>query len=421
MDWKKYEEEIFENFRHAYPDAKISFNQKILGRYSKIERQIDVLIEGRIAGKNFRLIIDGKYYSKNIDVKEVESFLGMIKDVDAVQGLLITSRGYSQAAINRAYYDPDDIELDVLNFKELKQFQGFGGQIYSGWYGAVIPAPFGWVLDGTRREGSLATLYQRGRSFEEAVQNGEFIYVNIFAYDENITNMDDVLKFHEGGTLLHHPNATFEYRGSIERYDGRKTLLRKIRRDETHLHEYSGFVSFEKFCVFCVLLTPEELSSKNIRKLEYCLERIIPVDVDLPSVAATQIAFREQYLEEAESVQEKAEILIGIAQIYRDMKDIDKAKEIYLKSIEIFPENYGARVDLLELGFNTEDRERLINDLYNLSPGNLQICDALVRICIENDEPTLLEEFFLEKVEAHKGDFEKLGNITFRWLTYITR
>lgn len=146
MDWKKYEKEIFETFRQAYPDAKISYNQKVIGRYSKIERQIDVLIEGRIAGKKLRLIIDGKYYSENIDVKEVESFISMVEDVGAAQGILITSKGYSQAAINRAYYGPTDIELDILNFEELKQFQGFGGTITKGWHGAVIPAPLGGLL-----------------------------------------------------------------------------------------------------------------------------------------------------------------------------------------------------------------------------------------------------------------------------------
>ena len=181
MNWKEYEEEIFENFNSAYPNTKISYNQKIVGRYSKTERQIDVLIEGRIAGKKIRLVIDGKYYSKNVDVKAVDSFISMVEDIDAAQGILITSKGYSEAAINRAYYGPTDIELDILNFDELKQFQGFGGITYSGWHGAIIPAPFGWIVDGTKREGSIANIYQRGKSYEQAAKDGEFIYVNILS------------------------------------------------------------------------------------------------------------------------------------------------------------------------------------------------------------------------------------------------
>ncbi len=413
MDWKKYEQEILETFRMAYPDAKILFDQKLLGRYSKTKRQIDVLIEGRIAGKKIRLIIDGKKYSKNIDVKDVETFISMVEDVEAAQGILITSKGYSQAAINRAYYGPTDIELDILNFEDLKRFQGFGGLPYSGWHGAVIPAPFGWIIDGTRRENSIATLYQRGKTFEEAVQNGEFIYVNITAYDESLKDLDDVLKFHQEDTLHFHPTATFEYFDSIERHDDSKTLIRKILRDETHLEEYTGFVSFENFCVFCVLFTPKELSSKNVRKLEYIIERIIPMAVHLPSVAQTEISFRERYLEEANSDEEKANILISIAEIHRDMKEFDKAEEKYLESIKVFPVNYGARLALLEMGFNTENRNNLIDDFYKVSPAHIQICDDLVRLCFEHKEHKFLEKFFKEKVKEHKDDFEILGNIYF--------
>lgn len=415
MDWKKYEQEIFEAIKMAYPDATIRFNQKIIGRYSKVKRQIDILIEGRIAGKNFRLIIDGKKYSQKIDVKDVESFLGMAEDVEAVQGILITSKGYSQAAINRAYYGPTDIELDILNFEDLKRFQGGVGLARSGWHGAVIPAPFGWVIDGTRRENTIATLYQRGKTYEEAVQNGEFIYVNISAYDEKLKNLNDVLDFHQEDTLHFHPTATFEYFDSIERHDDSKTLIRKILRNETHLEEYTGFVSFEEFCVFCVLFTPKELSSKNVRKLEYIIERIIPMAVHLPSVAQTEISFRKQYLEEANSNEEKANILISIAEIHRDMKEFDKAEEKYLESIEVFPENFGARLGLLEMGFDSENREILVNELYEVSPGNLQICDSLVGLCVKHKQSDFLENFFSNKVKHHVGEFEKLGCIYFSW------
>ncbi|CAN5433098.1 hypothetical protein BH10ACI1_BH10ACI1_20160 [soil metagenome] len=339
----------------------------------------------------------------------------MAEDVEAVQAILITSKGYSQAAINRAHYDPKDIELDILNFEELKQFQGFGGSILFGWHGAVIPAPFGWVIDGTRRENSLATLYQRGKTFEESIQYGEFIYVNISAYDEEIKNLDDLLEFHKKDTLFFHPTATFEYFDNVERTDESQTLIRKILRKETHLEEYTGFVSFEKFCVFCVLFTPKELSSKNLRKLEYILERMIPIAVMLPTVAATEIEIREEHLKNAESDLEKANILISIAEIHRDMKEFDKAEEKYLESIEVFSENFGARLGLLEMGFNTDNREKLVDNLYEISTGNLQICDSLVGLCIEHKQYSFLEDFFRNKVKEHAGEFEKLGNIFLCW------
>ena len=413
MNWKEYEEEIFENFKSAYPNTKISYNQKIVGRYSKTERQIDVLIEGRIAGKKIRLVIDGKYYSENVDVKAVDSFISMVEDIDAAQGILITSKGYSEAAINRAYYGPTDIELDILNFEELKQFQGFLGMTYSGWHGAIIPAPFGWVVDGTKREGSVANIYQRGKTYEQAATNGEFIYVNILSFDENLNNLEDVLKFHEEGTLAYHPTATFEYSETIEREDKKKTLLRKILREETHLEEYTGFVEFEEFCVFCVLFTPEQLKTKNIRKLEYVIERLIPMNVDLNSVASAKISEYEHLISKSNSEQEKADLLINIAEVHRDMKKEKLAIEKYEESIKLFHENYGAHLGLLEIGYNTAQRDKLIAKFYNLSPGNRQICDDLVRLGIMNEQIEFTEKLLLDKTEIEDKNFESLGNIYF--------
>ena len=411
MNWKKYEEEIFENFKSAYPNTKISYNQKIVGRYSKVERQIDVLIEGRIAGKKIRLVIDGKYYSKNVDVKAVDSFISMVEDIDAAQGILITSKGYSQAAINRAYYGPTDIELDILNFDELKQFQGFGGLTYSGWHGAMIPGPFGWIVDGTQRPGSIANLYQRGKTYEEARKNGEFIYMNIFSFDENIKTLDDIIKLHEMDTLECHPNATFEYSDTIEREDKKKTVLRKILREGIELEEYTGFVEFDKFCVFCVLFTPEQLKTKNIRKLEYVIERLIPMNVDLNSVAKTKISEYNDLISKSNSEQEKSEILIGIAEIHRDMKEFEDAEKIYTKSLKLYPENYSAHLGLLEIGYISIKRDKLITNFYNLSPGNRQICDDIVRLGIENEQIQFTEKFLLDKTKNEDENFESLGNI----------
>lgn len=217
MDWKKYEKEIYDIFTQSYPDAKIDYNQLVKGKYSLIDRQIDILIEGRIVGKKIKIIIDGKFYNKKIDVKHVESFIAMVEDVDADQGILITSKGYTSAAINRAYYGPTKIELDILNFDELKQLQGPGGIPYSGCHGAIISAPFGWILDATKREWAIATLYQRGKTLEKAQLSKEFMYVNIFSYNRGVKNMEDVLELHEIETLEAHPDALFEYSDTIER------------------------------------------------------------------------------------------------------------------------------------------------------------------------------------------------------------
>ncbi|MDD4970620.1 MAG: restriction endonuclease [Paludibacter sp.] len=413
MNWKEYEEEIFESFKSAYPDADIKFDQRIQGRYSREERQIDILVEGRIAGRKIRIVVDGKYYNKNIDVKHVETFISMVEDLEADQGILVTSKGYSKAAINRAYYGPLKIELDILSFDELKNFQGFGGITYSGRNGAILPAPFGWIIDGKRTKFAIATLYQRGTTLEKAQKAGEWIYMSICNYDEKIKNIDDLIKFQEEQTKYFHPTATFNYEKSVTRNDGHTTILRKILRKETELYEYTGFVDFNKFSVFCVLFTPEELREKNVRKLEYVIENLKPVDVNLESVAATEISTRENWLKHAKSGQEKAEILISIGQIHRDMKDFDKAKQIYLQSIEIFPKNYGARLALLEMDYISENRDFLIEDFFELEPSARQIQDDLVRLAIEHNSIDYIEAFFIEKIKKYYDSTLIVGSVYF--------
>lgn len=114
--WKKYEIEVYEALKLAYPECEIEFNDSILGIYSKAERQIDFSIRGAIAGKRILGIVDCKFYNKNVDVKGVESFIGMSQDVNANFGFLITNNGYSQASKNRIKFS--NIKLDILEFNE---------------------------------------------------------------------------------------------------------------------------------------------------------------------------------------------------------------------------------------------------------------------------------------------------------------
>jgi len=285
MDWRKYEKEIYNSLIKTYPNTDIIFNTQIKGRYSKQNRQIDILVEGRIAGSRFRLIIDGKYYNTNLDIKDVEAFISMVDDVEADKGLLITSKGYSKAAINRAYYGHNRIELDILNFDELLNLQGFGGIMYSGKYGALVPAPFGWIIDATQRGFAIATSYQRGKDFEIAQKYKEWMYFNICEYKEtDCASLDHLLELHENDTKTSTLKVTFEYSPLKIRSDGANIILRTILREEYEIEEYTGLIDFKTHCFFCVLFTPKELKEKNIKKLEYIIENLIPMNVQQPTI-----------------------------------------------------------------------------------------------------------------------------------------
>ena len=122
-EWEKYEEQIFEKLRADFPDGEILKNQKIKGIFSKRSRQIDILIKGNLIGKEIIGVIDCKKFSKKINVKTVESFIGFLEDVGANLGIMITNKGYSKSAENRVRNYTRDIRLDIVAFEDFESYR----------------------------------------------------------------------------------------------------------------------------------------------------------------------------------------------------------------------------------------------------------------------------------------------------------
>ncbi|WP_198782783.1 restriction endonuclease [Shewanella putrefaciens] len=273
MDWKQYETEIFEYFQQQYLDAEITLDAKKIGIYSKVSRQIDVLIEQYVAGNRFTLVIDCKYFNKKVDVKAVESFIGMLEDIGAHKGLLISNKGFSEAAYNRAHFGPSEVELDILNFKDLHLFQSHGAMPYAGENIAIVPAPFGWVIDGQTTSAWLATLYQQGLTLDKAMEKHEFMYIQFWDRETDGDNLDDLLEMQLSRFKENDPDVKVEYLQTIKR-QGQRTKLRKATIMNYPTAEFTGFIEFTDFIFFCVMFTPENRERQNIRKLENILELV---------------------------------------------------------------------------------------------------------------------------------------------------
>lgn len=282
MNWKEYEKTVFEYLTHWFPEENINYNSKIRGKMSKSIRQVDILIDGKIAGIDIRVVIDSKSYkNKKVDVKAVESFLGMLADVDAHKGVLVTTKGYTKGAINRTFNDSNkDLDLEVLNFDELKELDGIGGIIHRGIYGMTIPAPFGWVINAKQIHASfLAKFYQRGLSFEEAAKNEELIYANIIIKGEEFLNLEEVIAKQESVTNSQFGKCTFEY-SEKKVGQNRKVIIREIIYANKDYREITGFLDFDDFIFYLVLITPKELFNKNKMKLDFMLAKAIPMKVN---------------------------------------------------------------------------------------------------------------------------------------------
>lgn len=100
--WKRFEDLAAQIQKSLAPYASVIQNDKILGRNSGVYREIDIAIRKNIGQYELLIVIDCKDYKKPVDVKGVEEFIGLVKDVGANKGALIAAMGFSEAAKNRA-------------------------------------------------------------------------------------------------------------------------------------------------------------------------------------------------------------------------------------------------------------------------------------------------------------------------------
>lgn len=413
MNWKKYEKEILRYFQETYPETNITFDKTILGKYSKVDRQIDILIEGEVAGYEIKIVVDCKNFSKNIDVKQVESFCSMVEDVDAHQGVLITQKGFSKAAINRAYYGNHKIELDIINFEDLKEFQSTTALPYSGHFAVIIPAPFGWVLDLKDKINSFASIHQRGLTLKEAQKKNEWMYMQYWKIDNTDFGIDNLIEIQNKNILGADPNSKFTYNSLVKRTDGLKTKIRIAEIKTYPALEVTGFIQFKEHILFIVLFTLKELLNKNLRKLQYLLKVATPCQLAFDN----HVVIKQQLDEISQTAdkQKQAEKYFQVGIWFQEMDDFDNALINFKKSIDCFPTHYshlkGIIKKTLSFGFIQEAKLYSVQ-LFAIEPTNPTVPQDLIEIYFHNKMPELLIEIFNELIVKNKN-IEVLGNLNF--------
>lgn len=100
-------------------EISAQMNAQIVGALSRAKRQVDLLLEARWGDQLFRrIIVDAKHRRRPLDVKDVDSFEGMMRDCRAEHGILVCSAGWSAAAHRRAQ---DAITIRLLTAEEAWQ------------------------------------------------------------------------------------------------------------------------------------------------------------------------------------------------------------------------------------------------------------------------------------------------------------
>ena len=420
MDWKDYEKEVHQYFVEMYPEATITHNSKIRGRYSKKERQIDVLIEDEVADFRIKIVVEARHFSRRIDVTCVESFISKLEDVEATHGLLVTKRGYSEAAINRAYYGPHSLELDVLNFDDLLENQGLLAIPYSGKASIMLPTPFGWVIDNTRQLEYPACLYQRGSDLKKAQENLEWMYLNFWHKDEKVSSISKLVEMQNETMEACYTNLCINERRSPKRKDGRDTYIRVATSDQLFCREITGYIDCDEFIVFFVLFTKEELENRNLRKLACILKCSIPAIIDFDNTKV--IEQLENRCDLIRDPMEKAVAYRQLADWYTEMGSQDKAIEYRRLCWETYPETYENIKPLISGELNLSNTVAAIKysiDFFSLAPKNPRVMQDLLSVY---ENPAYAEIFHTViselKVKYHH-DNEALGNISVHYGMYL--
>lgn len=120
--WRLYERLIALLAIEDYSDVNYSVipNARIKGFISERKRQIDVLVDCRFdTNLSRRVIFDAKCRKRPVDIKEIEAFEGLMKDVSAKRGIIVCSNGYTAAALRRAQ---EHIGIKLLPEEEIEQF-----------------------------------------------------------------------------------------------------------------------------------------------------------------------------------------------------------------------------------------------------------------------------------------------------------
>jgi hypothetical protein len=146
--WRRYERQIYARLAKAAGGAgaaTVTFDKRLPGKLSRVERQVDVYVEGEFANEvgKATMAVDCKCFDRNVDVKAVEAFIGLVDDVGADLGLIVTTEGFSPAARNRAAA-ARGVRVEIVPYEEL-----------DGWRPEVLFCPVCTDMDSDRAPGPL--------------------------------------------------------------------------------------------------------------------------------------------------------------------------------------------------------------------------------------------------------------------------
>ncbi len=96
--WKQFEKLGEKIFKELSPLADVKWNDHIYGHNSKTKRQIDISIRTKIDNHEILEIVQLKNWKYKANIKAVDEFASVVKDVKATSGILVCKSGFTSQA-----------------------------------------------------------------------------------------------------------------------------------------------------------------------------------------------------------------------------------------------------------------------------------------------------------------------------------
>jgi len=118
--WKLYER-VRASIEKSFGDCGVTYDHKVKGRRSGVERQVDVWLSASVGdGHAIGIAIECKHrWPRPVDIQAVDALYGFIDDVGAVRGVLISNSGFTEGALARA--DGANVSLRHVSFEDAER------------------------------------------------------------------------------------------------------------------------------------------------------------------------------------------------------------------------------------------------------------------------------------------------------------
>lgn len=131
--WQRYELSVREMLKALDPDAKVIHDEHVTGRLSGAQRQVDVLVTGKLVGLDITVAVECKRHRRPSTIEVVDQFIGKVLDLGADRGILYSYSGFTSNAVSRAIGSSSPsimvIALDTPGIVVGRQAPGFPGDL----------------------------------------------------------------------------------------------------------------------------------------------------------------------------------------------------------------------------------------------------------------------------------------------------